>query len=171
MACGRGRSQGTGGKGGAGRGGKIGDSVRGRRKEHERQSQVQTCLPATKRRKLTASASATSSERNASSCSKQGVEKKALKETPGEETIKKMTKKNKTKAMNKSDRESLLLSLHNIDEKILRCDVVTKLTATFEDNVLLKDFTNIVCLTEQPLQSLILHHLQYFAALYVSSKK
>ena len=73
--------------------------------------------------------------------------------------------------MNKSDRESLLQSLRKIDEKTLRCDVVMNLMATFEDNVLLKKFTSVVCSTEQLLQSLILHHQQCFAALYVSSKK
>ena len=73
--------------------------------------------------------------------------------------------------MKKSDRESLLQSLHDIDEKILCCDVVTKLTATFEDDVLLKEFTNALCSNEQPLQGIIMHHHHYFAALYVISKK
>ena len=48
--------------------------------------------------------------------------------------------------MKKSDRESLLQSLHNRDEKILRCDVVTKLTATFKDDMLLKDQHTILML-------------------------
>ena len=44
---------------------------------------------------------------------------------------KKAKRKSKTKAMKKSDRESLLQSLQNINEKILQCDVIAKLTVTF----------------------------------------
>ena len=54
---------------------------------------------------------------------------------------------------------------------ILQCEVVTKLAVTFEDNVLLKEFTNVLCSAEQPIQGIITHHHHYFAALYVSSKK
>ena len=64
--------------------------------------------------------------------------------------------------MKKSDREGLLQLLQNVDDKILQCDVVTKLTATFEDDVLLKEFTNALCSNEQPRQGIIMHHHHYF---------
>ena len=64
----------------------------------------------------------------------------------------------------------MLQSLRNIDEKILHCDVFAKLTTTFEDDILLKQFTNVHCSTEQPLHDIIKHHHHYFATLYVASK-
>ena len=128
-----------------------------------------------RRRKLVESqssteASVTSSERNVSSNNR--ASKATLTETCGEETSigKKAMRNSKTKAMKKSDRESLLQSLRNIDEKILHCDVVAKLKTTFEDDVLLKEFTNVLCSTEQPLYDIIKHHHHFFAALYVASK-
>lgn len=110
----------------------------------------------------------TSSKENA--CSKQRAHKSSLTET-GKETVAEKKTKNKTKAMKKSDKESLLQSLKSIDEMILHCDVVNKLAATFEDSVLLKEFTSALCSVEQPLQGIIIHHHHYFAALYVTSKK
>ena len=154
------------------RGGARGRSRRspGKQKQHS-----QTTSTVRKRRKLVEPRSSTEgcttlSERNA--CSKQRARKSVLAETRGEETsIEKKTKrKSKTKAMKKSERKSLLQSLQNMDEKILQCDVVAKLTATFEDDVLLKDFANVLCSTEQPLHGIITHHHHYFAALYVASK-
>ena len=117
----------------------------GRGRSEGKKQVSRTASPARKQRKQSSSEScATLSEGNA--CSKQCAHKPSLTETRGEETVaEKKTKKSKTKAMNKSDRESLLQSLESIDEMILQCEVVTKLAVTFEDNVLLKEFTNVLC--------------------------
>ena len=158
MGCGRGRGTG---------------SSCGKQKQQSRRAS-----PARKRQKLVenqsnSKACSTSSDGNAGlkQCAPRNVPKSALTDAHNEETIvEKKTKESKTKAMKKSDRESLLQSLHDIDEKILHCDVVIKLTATFEDDVLLKEFTNALCSNKQPLQGIIIRHHHYFAALYVTSK-
>ena len=126
MEMARGHSRGTG-------------NLRGKQKQQSRRAS-----PARKRRKLVenqsnSEACSTLSDGNASSKQRapRNAPKSALTDAHNEETIvEKKTKKSKTKAMKKSNRESLLQSLHDIDEKILRCDVVTKLTATFEDVML-----------------------------------
>ena len=145
----------------------------------KRKQQSRTPSPARKRRKLVnpqinSETCTTSSEGNAGSKqhAPQNAHNSALTNAHNEETIvEKKTKKSKTKAMKKSDRESLLQSLQSIDENILQCDVIAKLTSTFEDDVLLKEFTNALCSNEQLLQGIIMHHLHYFVALYVTSKK
>ena len=82
----------------------------------------------------------------------------------------KKTRKISTKAMKKSDREALLRSLKGIEVSILLCDVVNELRATFDDDILMKDFTSTLCSSEQLLQDIIVHHQHCFGALYVSSK-
>ena len=124
----------------------------GRGRGQGKKQQSRTASPARKRRKQSSSEGcATSNEGNA--CSKQCTHKPSLIERRCEETvIEKKTKKNKTKAMKKSDRDSLLQSLESVNEMILQCDVTTKLATTFEDNVLLKEFTSVLCSAKQPLQ-------------------
>ena len=139
-----------------------------------RNSSHGTASPARQRRKLEPQSSsngcATLSEGNA--CSKQCTHKPSLTERRSEETVaEKKIKKNKIKLMKNSDRDSLLHLLESIDEMILQCDFITKLAATSEDNVLLKEFTSVLCSAKQPLQGIIIHHHHYFAALYVTSKK
>ena len=83
--------------------------------------------PARKQQKLVSpqsnsEACATSSEGIAGSkqLASRNVHKSALTDAHSKETIvKKKTKKSKTKAMKKSDRENLLQSLQSINEKIL----------------------------------------------------
>ena len=72
--------------------------------------------------------------------------------------------------MKKSDREELLQSLNNIEEKFLLCEVNNELRATFDDDGLLKDFTNVLCSSDQLLRDIAVHHQHCFGALYVSSK-
>ena len=110
--------------------------ARGKKKQQSR-----TPSPARKRQKLVNPQSnsetcTTLSEGNAGSKqhTPQNAHKSVLTYAHNEETIvKKKTKKSKTKAMKKPDRESLLQSLQSINAKILQCDVIAKLTATFED--------------------------------------
>ena len=159
--------------GGRGRGRGTG---KGRKAHDKEQQQSRTASPAKKRRRLTKTQGTESSDGNGvTGCSKQRAAKKTKTVTPmhDKQTIveRKKTKKSKTKAMKKSDRDSLLQSLQKIDDKILRCEIVAKLKATFEGNMLLIEFTEVVCSSEQPLHGLMIHHQRYFAAMYVSSKK
>ena len=101
---------------------RIPSPARNRRKMVNLQSNSETCT--------------TSSEGNAGSKqhAPQNAQKSVLTNTHNEEIIvEKKTKKSKTKAMTKSNRESLLQSLQSINAKILQSDVIAKLTATFED--------------------------------------
>ena len=151
-----------------------GRQARGRgRGTGKQQPQSRAVSPAKKRRKLTEAQESCSTGKAAASRSKQchSTSTKPSSETRREESTVKKTKKSRTKAMKKSDRESLLQSLQGIDAKILRGDIVTKLTTTFQGNALLKELADAVCSTEHPLQGLIVHHQHYFAALYVTSKK
>ena len=84
--------------------------------------------------------------------------------------VQRKPKKCSTKAMKKSDREELLQSLNNIEEKFLLCEVNNELRATFDDDGLLKDFTNVLCSSDQLLRDIAVHHQHCFGALYVSSK-
>ena len=110
--------------------------ARGKKKQ---QSQIPS--PARNRRKMVnlqsnSETCTTSSEGNAGSKQRapQNAHKSVLTNAHNEEIIvEKKTKKSKTKAMTKSNRESLLQSLQSINAKILQSDVIAKLTATFED--------------------------------------
>ena len=116
----------------------------------KKKQQSRTPSPARKRRKLVnphsnSETCTTLSEGNGGSKQRapQNAYKSVITNAHNEETIvEKKTKKSKTKAMKKSNRESLLQSLQSINENILQCNVIAKLTATFEDDVLLKEFTN-----------------------------
>ena len=90
--------------------------------------------------------------------------------TTTDQSSQRKPKKSSTKAIKKSDREELLQSLNNIEEKFLLCEVNNELRATFDDDGLLKDFTNVLCSSDQLLRDIAVHHQHCFGALYVSSK-
>lgn len=72
--------------------------------------------------------------------------------------------------MKKSDREALLRSLKGIEVNILLCYVINEFQAMFDDDNLMKDFTDTLCSSDQLLQVIIVYHQHCFGALYVSSK-
>ena len=79
-------------------------------------------------------------------------------------------RKQKSKALNKQERENLLLQLDSVDLSILKREVCLKLEEQFIPEYL-REMTTMLSEGEQPLEPIIASHHYYFLRLYKECQK